>query len=97
LTGHDSHALKDNHSAAIGHCHEVEFYADDVSVVDGYARFIESALESGNAVIVVVTAAHRASLLSRLEADGVNVPAAIEQGSYILLDAADALSKIDSQ
>ena len=63
-------------------------------MVDGYARFIESALKSGNAVIVVVTEAHRASLLTRLEADGVNVPAAIEHGSYIPLDAADALSRL---
>jgi hypothetical protein len=63
-------------------------------VVDGYARFIESALKIGNAVIVVVTEAHRASLLPRLETDGVNVPAAIEQGSYIPLDAADVLSRL---
>jgi len=63
LAGHDSNAPKDDHAAAIRHCHEVAFYADDGSVVDGYARFIESALKSGNAVIVVVTEAHRASLL----------------------------------
>jgi DNA-binding NarL/FixJ family response regulator len=94
LTGYDSNAPKDDHAAAIRHCHEVVFYADDGSVVDGYARFIESGLESGNAVIVVVTEAHRASLLPRLEADGLNVPTAIEQGSYIPLDAVDALSKL---
>ena len=93
LTGRDFNAPKD-HNAAITHCHEVAFYADDGSVVDGYARFIESALKSGNAVIVVVTEAHRASLLPRLEADGVNVPAAIEHGSYIPLDAADTLSRL---
>ena len=94
LTGHDSSARKCDHTAAIMHCHEVTFYGDDGSVVEGYARFIESALESGNAVIVVVTDVHRASLLPRLEADGVNVPAAIEKGSYIELDAADALSRL---
>ena len=94
LTGHDSNVSKDDHAAAIRHCHEVAFYADDGSVVDGYARFIESALKIGNAVIVVVTEAHRAGLLARLEADGVNVPAATEQGSYIPLDAADALSRL---
>jgi CheY-like chemotaxis protein len=94
LTDHDSNPPRDDHAAAIGHCHEVAFYADDGSVVDGYARFIESALKSGNAVIVVVTEAHRARLVPRLEADGVNVPAAIERGSYIPLDAADALSRL---
>jgi DNA-binding response OmpR family regulator len=94
LIGPDSNALKDDHAAVMGHCHEVSFYADDVSLVDGYARFIESALKNGNAVIAVVTDAHLRSLLSRLASDGVNVPAAIEQGSLFLLDAADALSKL---
>ncbi|HEV2731240.1 MAG TPA: MEDS domain-containing protein, partial [Terriglobales bacterium] len=36
---------------------------------------------------------HRDSLLRRLQAHGVNVSAAIEQGSYLALDAAEALSK----
>jgi DNA-binding response OmpR family regulator len=94
LTGHAFNAPKDDHAAAIRHCHEVAFYADDDSVVDGYARFIESALKNGNAVIVVVTEAHRASLLPRLEADGVDVAAAIKQGSYVPLDALDALVRL---
>jgi DNA-binding NarL/FixJ family response regulator len=94
LMGHDSNAPKDHPAAAIRHCHEVAFHADDDSVVDGYARFIESALKSGNAVIVAVTEAHRASLLPRLEADRMDVAAAIKQGSYVPLDAADALLRL---
>jgi DNA-binding NarL/FixJ family response regulator len=94
LADHDSSARSNDHAAAITHRHEVAFYPDDTSVVDGYARFIESALKIGHAVIVVVTESHRASLVSRLEADGVDVAAAIEQGSYIPLDAAGTLSKL---
>jgi len=94
LTGYDSNALKDDHLSAVRHCHEVAFYADDGCVVDGYARFIESALKSGNPVIVIVTEVHRAGLLRKLAADGVNVSAAIEQGSYIPLDAADTLARL---
>jgi DNA-binding NarL/FixJ family response regulator len=94
LTGHDSSPPMNDHGAAIAHSHEVAFYADESSVVDGYARFIESSLKGGNAVIVVVTESHRASLIPRLEADGVNVAAAIEQGRYIPLDAADTLSRL---
>src|SRR5262249_8251123 len=78
----------------IAHRHEVAFYPDDISVVDGYARFIESALNDGNAVIVAVTESHRASLLAKLEADGVDVPAAIKRGSYVPLDAADAMATL---
>jgi DNA-binding NarL/FixJ family response regulator len=94
LTGHDSSAPMNDHGAAITHSHEVAFYADDSSLVDGYARFIESSLEGGDAVIVVVTDSHRVSLIPRLEADGVNVARAIEQGRYIPLDAADTLSRL---
>jgi DNA-binding NarL/FixJ family response regulator len=94
LTGHDSSVPMNDRGAAMTHSHEVAFYANDSSVVDGYARFIESSLKRGNAVIVVVTGSHRASLIPRLEADGVNVAAAIEQGRYIPLDAADALSRL---
>jgi DNA-binding NarL/FixJ family response regulator len=94
LTGQDSSTPMNEQGAALTHSHEVAFYADDSSVVDGYARFIESSLKGGNAVIVVVTESHRVSLIPRLEADGVNVAAAIEQGRYIPLDAADALSRL---
>ena len=91
---HDSAWSPGVHRAAITHFHEAAFYADDSSLVDGYARFIESSLGGGNAVIVVVTESHRASLIPRLEAEGVNVAAAIEHGRYIPLDAADVLSRL---
>ena len=72
--------------------HEVEFYADDAGFVDGFARFIEAALKEGNAVIVVATDSHQASLRQRLVADGLNVAAETEQGSYIPVNVADTLS-----
>lgn len=81
-------------AATVAHRHEVEFYPDDNSCVDGYARFIKCALNDGNAVIVAVTESHRARLLLKLEADGVDVPAAIERGSYVPLDAIDAIAAL---
>jgi DNA-binding NarL/FixJ family response regulator len=71
--------------------HEVEFYADNKGFVDGFARFIKGALKDGNAVIVIATDAHQASLLQRLTEDGLNIPAEIEQGSYIRLNVTDTL------
>jgi hypothetical protein len=71
--------------------HEVEFYADDTGFVDGFARFIEAALKEGIAVIVIATESHQASLRQRLGADGLNVAAEIEQGSYIPLNVTDTL------
>jgi hypothetical protein len=56
--------------------HEVGFYSDD----------------QWNAAIVVATESHRDSLLPRLQAHGLDIGAAIEQGRYISLDAAGRLS-----
>ena len=72
--------------------HEVEFYADDTGFVDGFAHFIEGALKDGNAVIVVATDSHQASLVQRLTGDGLNVAAEIEQGNYIPLEVTNTLS-----
>jgi hypothetical protein len=71
--------------------HEVGFYSDDRRFLDDLAQFIGAALRAGNAAIVVSTESHRDSLLPRLQAYGLDVGAAIEQGRYIALDAADAL------
>ena len=90
--GHDSSTPMNE--AAITYSHEVGFYADESSVLDGYARFIESSLRRGNVVIVIVTDSHRARLLLKLEADGVDVPEAFEQGRYIPLNAVDTLSRL---
>jgi KaiC/GvpD/RAD55 family RecA-like ATPase len=69
----------------------VVFYSDDAGLLDDLTRFIGAALEAGNSAVVVATESHRDSLLPRLEAHGVDIAAAIEQGRYIALDAAAAL------
>ncbi len=66
--------------------HEVGFYSDDRSLLDGYTRFVGAVLKSGNAVIVVATELHREKLLARLKAYGLDMSAAIDQGRYIALD-----------
>lgn len=78
--------------ARVNPCHEVQFYSDDASFLAGFARFVETALAAGNAVIVVATESHRNSLLQRLQVHGVDVFTAIEKGSYIPLDVAETLS-----
>jgi DNA-binding NarL/FixJ family response regulator len=72
--------------------HEVGFYSDDRGLLDDVAQFIGTALKAANAAVVVATEPHRISLLPRLQAQGVDIGAAIEQGRYIALDATDALS-----
>ena len=74
-------------------CHEAGFYSDDVRFLDSFTQFIGSSLKAGNAAIVSAREPHRNSLLLRLQALGVDVGAAAEQGKYISLDAADTLAR----
>ena len=72
--------------------HEAHFYSDDEGFLEGFTGFIDSALKAGNAVIAIATESHRRSLLPRLQARGVDIPAVLEQGRFISLDPADTLS-----
>jgi DNA-binding NarL/FixJ family response regulator len=76
------------------HGHQVLFYSDGTVLLDRLSRFVAAALDAGNAAIVLATKAHRDILLQRLKAEGVNTDAALQQGTYISLDAADTLSAI---
>jgi len=76
----------------IARCHQLEFYSDDRCFLDDLTQFIGAALKAGNAAVVVATESHRNSLLPRFQAYGVDIAAAIEQGRYISVDAADAVS-----
>ena len=78
--------------AEIARTHEVQFYSDDGSFVEGFSSFIETALRAGDVVIVAATEAHRNGLFQRLLESGVNLTAAIEQGRYLTLDIAETLS-----
>ena len=75
----------------VGH-HEVVFYSDDRHLLDHVSQFIGAALSSGNAAILVATGSHWEGLMQGLQAYGVDMAAAIEQGRYIALNAADMVS-----
>jgi len=77
------------------HCrHEAQFYSSDSVFVESLAGFIASALKSQNSAIVVATKSHRESLIGKLTAEGFDLDAAIGEGMYISLDAAQTLSTI---
>ena len=81
-------------SMEIARRHEVGFYSDDAGLLDDLTQFIGAALNAGKAVIVVATEPLRDSLLLKLQADGLDIGAASEQGQYIALDAAETVSTI---
>ncbi|HET6179058.1 MAG TPA: response regulator [Candidatus Sulfotelmatobacter sp.] len=72
--------------------HAVEFYLDDTSFVDGFVSFIEPALRSGNAAIVVATNSRREAIHHRLREREVDISAASAEGRYASIDVAELLS-----
>lgn len=72
--------------------HVAASYRDETSLVNDFVRFIESALKAGNPIIVIATEFHLASIRQRLEANGWNIAAVIQEGSYISLNASEVLS-----
>jgi PAS domain S-box-containing protein len=74
------------------HAHSVQFYGDDSFLLDGLSRFVGAALGAGDASIVIATKAHRAGLMQRLQACGLDTALAVQQGRFITLDAAETLS-----
>jgi hypothetical protein len=79
-------------TAHSSHHHAVEFYSDEAFFLDGVTRFIGNSLKAGNPAVVVATESHRERLVPRLQVHGVDIGVAIEQGRYISLDAAEAIS-----
>ena len=77
----------------IGHRHEAHFYSNDDFLLDGFTQCIVTALNGGSAVIVFASESHRNSLISRLQAHGIDTTAAIDQRRYVPLDSVDILSK----
>jgi signal transduction histidine kinase len=76
------------------HGHVVQFYSEDRSLIETLGHFIGSALEAGDAAIVVATEAHRQGLAEELKARGVDVSSAVEQGRYVPLDAVETMAQI---
>jgi len=72
--------------------HEVQFHRDDASFVAGFTHFIKTALLEEKVVIVIATPAHQKSLLERLQEDGVNIAAAIQEGRYLPSDVSETLA-----
>ena len=73
--------------------HFVQFYEADASLLHALAGYVGSALEAGDAAVVVATKEHREALAARLGEDGVDVCAAAAAGQFVALDAAETLSQ----
>ncbi len=82
-----------NSSSPNAHGYVVQFYEDDAPFLDDLSRFIGSALEAGDAAIIIATKPHRHGLAQRLNARGLDIALAVKNDRYISLDAAETMSK----
>jgi MEDS: MEthanogen/methylotroph, DcmR Sensory domain len=73
--------------------HSVQIYDDDAAFLDCLDGFVVGGLKTGDAVIVIATAAHRKFLENRLRARGVNLAANWLEGQLFSLDAEESLAK----
>ena len=94
LMGNESSRSPNESDATISNRHEVAFHKDESSLIESYVECIESALQQGDVVIIVVIESHRGRLVSRLNADGLDVAGKIADGALVLVDASDALSSL---
>jgi DNA-binding NarL/FixJ family response regulator len=77
-----------------GRWHQVAFYPDNLSLVDGFADFARAAISDGRHVVIVATAAHRADIRKLLLENDVDVDEAIQVGTLIEADAHELLSSM---
>lgn len=81
--------------AAVGlRGHGVQFYASDNHLIDLLARYIGTALVTGEVGIIIATDEHRQALERRLKTFGLDVGIARGQGRYITFDARVTLKKL---
>ena len=74
------------------HSHLLQFYDDDVELLESLEAFVAEGLQAGDGVIVIATRAHGDGLRDRLMRGGVPLDKAIQDGSYLALDADETLS-----
>jgi PAS domain S-box-containing protein len=78
---------------AVAHGHTVQFYSEDRFLLEELGHFIGAALAAGSSAVIIATPAHEDSLSHRLMAQGVDLAQAIVAGRYVVLDAAETLSR----
>ena len=73
--------------------HIVQFYQDDIFLIDAVSGFVGSALAAGDATVLIATAAHREGVEQVLRKRGLEIGQAARQGRFLALDATETLAK----
>lgn len=74
--------------------HVVQFYGRDEELAERVTDYLLGAVDSGGVAIVIATPEHRREFETRLGRAGVDLAAARDDGSYLVLDAGQTLREI---
>jgi hypothetical protein len=74
--------------------HVVQFYGHDGELAERVSDYLRGALDGGGMAIVIATPEHRDAFEARLERAGVDLAAARDAGTYVILDAGETLREI---
>ncbi|MEA2452645.1 MAG: hypothetical protein QOG04_1355 [Actinomycetota bacterium] len=82
------------HDEAIDdHGHLVQFYESDDFLAESVRDFVLAGLEAGEAAVIVATKPHRMAIDELLQASDLDVQTLRNEGRYVLMDAAETLSR----
>jgi CheY-like chemotaxis protein len=73
--------------------HTAQFHTNDLFFLDEVSQFVGSILRSGESIVVAATDQTRIGIAERLKARGMDLEAMAAQGQYVVLDAAESLSR----
>jgi anti-sigma regulatory factor (Ser/Thr protein kinase) len=73
--------------------HVVQFYESDADLIARAGAYLSDGVQDGAVAILIATEAHRAAFEAHLRDAGVDVGAAIEDGTLVPLDAAATLAR----
>lgn len=88
--------LDDHEASGSNFRHGVVFYAADADLVEIVEAFLAEGLSRGERCLVVALPAHRAALLGRLAAHGIDLAAARGSGHLVVRDALATLHKVSA-
>jgi PAS domain S-box-containing protein len=74
------------------HDHVVQFYDDEEFLLEAACDFLAGGAGGVEPMVLIATEAHRAGFAQRLEARGIDVAAALRDGSLVALDARETLA-----
>jgi hypothetical protein len=75
------------------HGHLVQFYETDAFLAESVKDFVLAGLERGESALIVATKEHRMAIDELIEASDLDVQTLRNEGRYVLLDAAETLSR----